>query len=183
MFCPSGGLSVTKALSVLKVPAGSRVKVGIQSERPELLVTHWFGRQFVCGGGDCPACGTYASRLGVWNVVQVVVGNSLQPRLLELSSQSWARLRFMAGWEDAESLGGVAVELYRSSLRRPVLAEPCSDVIPVNSRLASADTLLDGLGVLFQLPARRDGESGVEWADRIRPVVVSRVERAMLAAG
>lgn len=179
MFVSSPGVSVVKALGLVKVVERSRVQVIVQSEAAELLVTHWFGRQYVCPGLDCPACGTYQSRLSVWNVVLMRGGDSLQPRLLELSAQSWARLKFMAGWEDSESLSGLVVDLHRGSMRRPVIAEPAGgrgEVVPL---LSSGVRLLEALAVVFKLPLPGREEASPAYCSRVRPLVVRRLEAAM----
>lgn len=183
MFVPVEGVPMVRGIGLLKIVPGMLAKCTVQSSLPEIVVSHWFGRQFICPGLDCPACATYASRLSVWNLVTVEIAGKVQPRLLELSQQSWARVRFMLQMEETDVVAGSVLLLRRSSMRQPVIAEPAAESSVRREELAGMGVLLDALAVLFKLPPRRGEEVPKLWLDRIRPFVTSELERGIAARG
>lgn len=183
MFVSLAGVSVVRGMQILRVEGGQRVVVVAQSAKPELMVTHWFNRQYVCPGDGCPACGVYQSRLTAFFVVTVQCGEKWQQRLCELSAQSLSRLKFMAGWEDMCLESGMGISLTRSSRRKPVFAEPLEFRGEVWPELVGPEVLLDAIGILMKLPARMRLESGRDWCERIRPFCVAQLEQAIRTAG
>lgn len=184
MFEDQGQLAVVgRGLQVLKVAAGTRARVCMQSEVVEVVTTHWFERQFVCPGWDCPACGTYASRVMVFFVGVVQVGRRWEPRLVEVSSQSWSRLTFLSLAEGFKVSAGLLMEFARERPRSGLRVDPVEGTDEVSVVLSSRERLLDALSLLFRLPARAVEESGEQWVKRVRTSAVVQIEGAIRHAG
>jgi len=183
MFVPVEGVPMSKGIALLKIIPGMVGKCTVQSVLPELVVTHWFGRQFICPGPDCPACETYAARLSVWNLVTVEIAGKVTPRLLELSQQSWARLRFMMQFEADDTVRGAVVVLRRGTMRSAVVCEPAGETGVTRAELAGCEPLLDSLAVLFKLPPRRVDEVARVWLERIRPFCLAQLEKGIVGRG
>ncbi len=127
MFNRASEVEVVRGIQLLKVQPMHETEVVVVSTRPELVVTHWFERQYVCPGEGCPACGTYQSRLQVFLLGLVRLDGAGHVRLIELSAQSFSRLKMMTMFEGCEGcLLGLRVRLFRKAVRRPVIAEPTS---------------------------------------------------------
>lgn len=184
MFEHEGQVSVVgRGLQVLKVSAGHRARVCMQSERVEVVSTHWFERQLVCPGWDCPACGVYQVRTMVFFVGVVWVVERWEPRLVEVTSQSWSRLVFLSEADGFRVGTGLGMEIGRHSARSGLRIEPVDVCGEVSDVLRSREKLLDALSLLFRLPARGVAESGEAWVKRVRPAAVVHLEKAMVKGG
>lgn len=184
MFEDQGQVAVVgRGLQVLKVGAGTRARVCMQSERVEVVTTHWFERQFVCPGWDCPACGTYAARVMVFFAGVVQVGQRWEPRLCEVTAQSWSRLVFLCAAEGWDVAPGLLMEVGRDKPRSGLRVEPIGAEAEVSAVLSSRERLLDALSLLFKLPARGVEEAAEVWVKRVRSAAVAQIEGAIRFAG
>lgn len=184
MFEDQGRVAIVgRGLQVLKVPAGTRARVCMQSDRVEVVTTHWFERQFVCPGWDCPACGTYVCRTMVFFVGVVHVGQRWEPRLVEVTAQSWSRLTFLSEAEGVVIGPGLLMEIGRERQRSGLRIEPLEESGELSVVLRPRERLLDALSLLFRLPARGVDESGEGWVKRVRPAAVAHLESAIRKSG
>jgi len=184
MFVEQENLVVgRRGVVLLKVPAGSRAKVCLQSLEVEVVQTHWFGRQFLCPGWDCPACGVYAARVGVFQLAVVQRGPEWSPVLLELTAAEWARTRMLGDMTGLIPGPGVVCSLSRGSARSAVRCQPVSRSDERSEFLSSRERLVDVLGLLFKLPGRVTEESVGAWCERVRPAVAEQLSRAIARVG
>ena len=176
--------SVFNSVPLVRIPAGSSVRVTIQSAAVEVIRTHWFGRQYACPCTDCPACENYQSRLTCFIVVTVWTGKVWIPGLLELTPSALSRLQFMLLWEAGEVVPGVVVHVSRRTARSGVLVEPEDrEGGPLLSALASRAVLFNSICRLLGLPSAREGEADLAWAERVRPFLIGRLEKVIAAKG
>ena len=176
--------SVFNSVPLVRIPAGSSVCVTIQSVAVEVVRTHWFGRQYACPCTDCPACENYQSRLTCFCVVTVWTGKVWIPGLLELTPSALSRLQFMLSWEAGEMVPGVVVVVSRKSSRSGVLVEPQDRQSgPLLSALASRAVLFNSICRLLGLPSGREGEADSAWAERVKPFLIARLEKAIAEKG
>jgi len=184
MFDSALELELTRrGLTIVRVGVGSQMEVCVQSGEVETCQTHWFDRQYLCPGFDCPACGTYAGRLSVFLVVTVRSQALWVPGLLELTAASWSRVRMLAQMESLSVTSGLVLGLSRSSVRRGVRAEPIGSGGVVSPELVTRERLIDAISLLFKLPARVAEETAAAWCERMRPAVVGQMASAIRRVG
>jgi hypothetical protein len=184
MFVEENGMVLARrGICLLKVAPGQRARVCLQSEHVEIVQTHWFGRQMLCPGWDCPACGTYATRVAVFQIGVVWQGPEWRPVLVELTAGEWARTRMLAQMEGLELGLGVVCELSRGGPRSAVRCVPIERTGEISVVLQTAERLTDALALLFKLPARGDGEGSKAWCERIRPAVATQLAAAIRSCG
>jgi len=184
MYCDSSEVQAgVRGLRLLKVSVGEVVRVSIQSPDVEVVGVHWFGRQVICGGGDCLACTYVPVRLVGFCVVQVDLGGSAQPALLEMTGGSWSRCRLLCEMEGLKTTQGLVVELRKPRSKSGIRVEPVSVDGLVNPVLATAERLVDAISVLFSLPRRNVEETAAAWKDRVRASVVLRCSAALAECG
>jgi len=184
MFDEKLGIEVRRrGLFLLKVMPGSRTQVVLQSDAVEVVQTHWFDKQYLCPGWDCPACGTYGGRVGVFFVGLVRQGPEWAPCLVELTAGAWSRAGMLIQMESMEIGPGLCLELSRHSARKGVRAEPVEWTENINPLLATRERLVDALGVLFRLPARGLEETAAVWVERVRSAVAKQIEDAVRKVG
>lgn len=183
MFTNGETLRESAGMTILRVEAGHDLRLVLQSSKPEMLVTHWFNRQYVCPGDGCPACGVYQSRLTLWQIVTVVTGAREQVRLFECSPTSWARLRFMLSWEGNVTVPGTVIIASRRGRNKPVSLEPAGFELAAQERFDSRELLVDAVATVFKIARLREGEEMEVWMDRLRPVLVRELEMAIAKVG
>jgi len=176
--------SCFETVPLVKIAPGTSARVTIQSEVAEVIRTHWFGRQYVCPGVDCPACECYQSRLTVFILVTVFSGKVWVPGLLELTPAALSRLRFMLEWEAGSVVPGVVVLVSRRSLRSGVVAEPLDQVGgELLGSLSSSEVLFNSVCRLLGMPSIRKGESDDQWQERVRPFLNARLAKVIAEKG
>lgn len=179
----SGMVTSRRGVVLLKVQPGGRARVCLQSVHVEVVQTHWFGRQMLCPGWDCPACGTYATRAAVFQVALVLQGPEWRPCLVELTASEWSRTRMLAQMEGIEVGPGVVCELSRGGSRSAIRCVVVEATTGVSSVLSTHERLVDALSLLFKLPVRNEGEAAKAWIERIRPVVAGQLSASIRAVG
>jgi len=176
--------SAFNSVPLVRVLAGSSVCVTIQSAAVEVVRTHWFGRQYACPCADCPACENYQSRLTCFLVGTVWTGKVWIPGLLELTPSALSRLQFMLSWEAGEVVPGVVILVSRKSSRSGVLVEPQDrQGGPLLAALSPRTVLFNSICRLLGLPSAREGEADSLWAERVKPFLIARLEKAIAREG
>lgn len=173
----------SRGLLLLKVEAGTRARVCLQSEEPEVCQTHWFERQVLCSGWDCEACGTYASRVAVFQVAVVQRGPEWTPCLVELTASEWSRTRMLAKMESLRLGPGTLCELSRGSRRAAIRCVGVEETTQVSAALKPRERLIDGLAVLFKLPLRFADETAAAWCERVHSQVARQIAASIRAVG
>lgn len=172
-----------RGLTLLRVMAGSRSEVVLQSDQVEVVRTHWFERQILCPGWDCPACETYSSRVAVFFVALAVVGPRVQPVLVEVTASEWARCGLLSRMGVGVVEAGGRLEISRSAARRAArvtLTDVGGTVVP---ELRTRERLIDAISLLFNLPARAPAELASSWCDRVHSAVVEQASLAIRKSG
>jgi hypothetical protein len=170
-------------LPVVRVHAGTRAEVSFQTAHFWTFATHWFGRQLVCPGADCPACGTYAERVGTYFLVQVCEGPRWRPAILELGQGSWARLRMLVESEGWEVGPGLTAECCRRGAKSSLRIEPTGMAGVVQKAYDDPLLLFDALVCLFRWAPRRRDEGVAAYCDRSRPRLIADLEAAIGCRG
>ena len=184
MFCEANlGTAEARGLRVVRVPSGAVVRVVVQSVGGETVSSHWFGRQVLCPGVGCPACGHQSVRVAVFLVGLVETCGKYGPCLLELAAGSYSRVRMLAQMEGFEVGPGLVLELSRRHSRAPLRAEPVEGCGKISERLGEEDVLLDAVSILYRLPLRSGFGSMKEWLDAARAVAMSAIEKAVATVG
>lgn len=173
----------SRGIVLLRIMPGSRARVCLQSDEPEVVQTHWFDRQYLCPGWDCPACGTYATRVAVFNVAVVARGPEWSPCLVELTASEWSRTRMLAQMEGIRVTAGTLCELSRGGPRSAVRCVATEETVEGSVVLRSRERLIDVLGLLFKLPLRSEEESAKAWCERVRPAVATQLLAAIRSRG
>lgn len=167
--CPS----VVVRWPLVRVLEGRQTEVQLLSGDWVRLVTHFYGRTFLCPEVDeCVACQLLPSR-AYWYLPVLSLATK-RPSILELSAHASAdleqRCRF-AGWPVAP---GVQVELSRRSKKAPLRMELVGRV--ETPPVAVACEWCTALMALFCLPALVPGETLAQYGDRVKLVVLRRAE-------
>lgn len=173
----------SRGVVLLKLAAGSRARVCLQSDEPEVVQTHWFERQYLCPGWDCPACGTYATRVAVFQVAVVERGPEWVPCLLELTASEWSRTRMLAQMESIRLVAGTECELSRGSARSAIRCVAVRSMGEASAVLRTRERLIDVLSLLFKLPLREREESAKAWCERVRPAVATQLGAVIRRVG
>jgi len=168
---------------VLKLEAAHSTRVCLQSEEVEVCQTHWFDRQVLCSGWDCEACGTYATRVAVFQIAVVERGPQWSPCVVELTATEWSRTRMLAKMEGLRLGPGTLCELSRGSKRSAIRCVALEDTDEVSAVLRTRERLIDALSVLFKLPLRFAEESSAAWCERVHPQVARQVAASIRAVG
>lgn len=172
-------------LPLLKIGAGARVFVTLQSIEPVWLMTHWIGkRQFICAGSHsaiCAACSHQLPRCTGFLVVLCLVGSRRSPFLLEVTPQSWAGLRLLADMEWGGVCVGGEVELRRSRARGALRIQPSSQGGLVVPELGAFLRCASAVAVLFGLPLPRS-QSREDWAADSLDIISAKIDHAVAEA-
>jgi len=173
-------------LAVLKVRVGTGFRVSLLRGEPLGHIVHWLGKgSFLCPGVRCPAClaSTGARWVGLMPCRLHGADGSRRTVLVEFSGDAWARLAGLLRFEGVDCGVGVEVELSRKSMRGGLIAEGvlCGEAEKV--RPLADWVLVDALATLYGLPRCLEGWGPEEWTERVREVVVGKLERALQACG
>jgi hypothetical protein len=167
---------------LVKVVGGSRGRVRLACGQWYTFCSHWFGRQLICPGSDCPACGVYAERVSTFLLCTQLQGQQWHLRVLELGQQSWQQLQFLAHAEGWPLEPGLELELSRGRQRSALRVEPIGPGTDVKLSYDDPDLLFDALVVLLRWPPRRRGEPVVDYSLRVRPRLIADLEASIVGA-
>jgi len=171
---------MVKALRILKIVPGRVERLCWQSLKPECVVTHWLNSHVLCAGDDCCLCGRLPSRPSFFSVCLYLGAGLPRPVVLEMSSQSLARLRF---FDTEGSLPGLVFTAKRVGAKAPTYLEPAGERQDVRPELSAPEVLVDTLAVVYKLPARHATEEIPAWQDRCQPLIEHRSRVAALTLG
>lgn len=175
-----------RSLRVLRISAGHEVDAVLVSRDPLWLSTHWFGRQVICPGDVCPACGGGGGREHGYLVIQVAHGPSRSLFLLEISAPTWARAESLASMVGEDLTTGAFVRLSRRRKNSPLMIE-VEGTLKGTVAFAGADSdssrCLDAVATLYGLPVSKTGEDASQWTDRVRHLAMVKVADAFQSVG
>lgn len=170
-------------LPILKITPGGVVKCVLGDVGPLWYGVHWAGnRQHLCSGyngSSCPLCGLTESRVIGMTLVEVEIGNTRRPLLLEVSPLAWSNLESRCRFGGFDLVAGVRTTLSRPRARGMLRLEPEETVERSGLWLDAERRLLGGWAVLYGLPLPMLDETFAEFQSR---VVVALATRAAVAA-
>lgn len=176
--------SVVNVVRICKVVAGQSCRVTVQSSQPQMVASHWFGRQLVCPGADCPACEAYQTRVSAFFLGTLFTGKVWVPAMFEVCPSEVARVRFMASWEEGKMEPGLCITMSRKNARSSLRCEPLPDGGgPILPALDDGRLLLRSVCRLLQLPPLLNHESETEWQARVMPILAGRLSHAIATVG
>lgn len=170
------------SLPVLRVPPGARARISIQSPNVLYVGTHWFNRELLCVGPDCPGCGRTGSRCRGFALGLLETGTAWRPVMLEGSSPMWSRLEGFRTMEGVAFEPGLVVEASKKAKTSPLRLEPVEAGGLIDLQFTSPRRLLSAMAVLFRLPVPGPDSSVSDWAADARPAAMAALEVAMAGA-
>lgn len=156
-------------LPVVRVRAGSLLRVVLLGAGPVWIETHWSDRALICPGDECPACPVQNPRcVGYLAVAIAAPGMALRPAMLEVTPSCWGRFAGLLEMEGLRDERGVVVELSRRTAKSPLVAVPLLDAWSGDLPAFTVAGLFEALAVLYRLPVPTPGEKPEAWAVRVQ---------------
>lgn len=156
------------SLPILRVPAGSRFRVVMQSPYPLWFATHWVRKQVMCCGDGCELCSMLSSRTHGYFVGSLDEASTMRPVLVEVTAGSWQLPLSLLDDDESESLAGRVLHLSRKRKRSPLHLDCRLESGRLWPRLQAWPTLVNALAVLYGLPRLQTDEAPADWGTRVR---------------
>lgn len=171
--------AASRSLGVVRVPPSVRIELTMQSKAFIMLGTHWFDRQLLCGGEECPACIGSPMRVKAYAIATVGSEHSTTPGLLELTPQCISSVQDVLDAAAEEGAPAPRFALSRAKRRSRVQIEHLGWT---NNRFKSYEEpkrIVEAVSVLHGVRPPSALETLEEWSASILPSVNLLLQRAM----
>ena len=160
-------------LPILRIGPGKVVEVRLLSSDWVRLDTHFYGRTFLCPGGDDTPCCTLLPKRPFW-YLPAIVRPGARVVLLELSAKGSSELEQNAKMAVGRVRAGLVFALSRRAKKSPVRTE-LRDEGREQEDVPLANWF-SPLMAIFGLPPIGDGEILEDYGNRVRRTARARID-------
>lgn len=154
---------VSDSLPMFRLKLRTVVRAYLQRREPIWFATHFCGRQYICGGDECPMCDSQTAREHGYLPVLAEYGKKLRPSLLELSRTAWDKFDALCRLEEISRAEGYEVEISRAKVNWPLLIEPVKITSNFKAHLALPSFTVNCVAKIHGVRGMEDDETPEKW--------------------
>lgn len=157
------------ALPLIRVPAGAKVEVTMQSYGFIYLMTHWLGRQLLCSGPECIACESMPQRIKCYAVCNVGDEHSTAFGLLEATPGAIERASTLVTLMQSTEIEAPRFQLTKRKKNSRIEMECIGSTSVVHKAFRDPKRAAAAVAVLHGVRPPSMDEALSEWTQAVRP--------------